>query len=522
MDKCTNKSDRIFLNENPPLKQSLVVFGYCLLLSVLFLLIGTKSSPLYPFNDWVDANTSFTMGKAMMNGRVLYRDIFDHKGPLFYFLFGLGYLISNTSFGGVFFLEVISFSLLLYYCFKSILLFLEPNYALIALPLITASVINLKSFTHGGSAEEFCLPLIAISLYYLLNYFKNIYPKPIPRSRVFINGIIAGCVLWIKFSLLGFWFGWMVTILVSILSKKDFLSAIRTSLLFVLGMITATLPWVVYFGFNQSISEWINSYFIINITSYSTPTSLFSKFIFVLIVFFAHLLTNPLIVGHLLLGVIVFLTNKKFNINRLSNISILASILFLIISLYGGGRGYIYYFLSFSPFLIFGFIVFLTLVFEKIGSIKSKKSLHSIITVLVTVTFLFTLGLNHNTYMLTVNQEDLVQYQYAKIINQTEGATLLNYGSLDGGFYTTTGIVPNVRFFQNSNIDYQKFPLAMDEQNRYIKEKVVDYIIINLPPGDSVRDIEAPYLNENYTLIEKEIQQNEVNYFYYLLFKKID
>jgi len=231
---------------------------------------------------------------------------------------------------------------------------------------------------------------------------------------------------------------------------------------------------------------------------------------------------NPLIVGHLLLGLFVFLTNKKFNISRISKIGISACILFLTISLYAGGRRYIYYFLIFSPFVIFGFVVVLTLVFEKFGEMKSHKSLQYIMASLVIVTFLFTLGLNHNTYMLRINQEDLVQYQYAEIINQTENATLLNYGSLDGGFYTTTGIVPNVRFFQKSNIDYQKFPLAMDEQNRYIKEKVVDYIIIQMHIDELIKDIPVPFLNKNYTLIRKGIQQNEAAKYYYLLFKKVD
>jgi hypothetical protein len=85
-----------------PTTKDLIVLGYCILLSILFLLFCTKSSPLYPFNDWVDANASFTMGKGMMNGKVLYRDIFDHRGPLLYFYYGIGYLISNMDFKGVF------------------------------------------------------------------------------------------------------------------------------------------------------------------------------------------------------------------------------------------------------------------------------------------------------------------------------------------------------------------------------------------------------------------------------------
>ena len=34
----------------------------------------------------------------MMNGAVPYRDLFDHKGPLLYLLYGIGYLIDSTGF----------------------------------------------------------------------------------------------------------------------------------------------------------------------------------------------------------------------------------------------------------------------------------------------------------------------------------------------------------------------------------------------------------------------------------------
>ena len=38
----------------------------------LTILICSKSSPLYPINDWVDANTYLTIGRAMHDGAVPY------------------------------------------------------------------------------------------------------------------------------------------------------------------------------------------------------------------------------------------------------------------------------------------------------------------------------------------------------------------------------------------------------------------------------------------------------------------
>ena len=73
----------------------------------LCLLLATRSSFLYPLNNWDDANSYFSMGKALFNGKMLYRDVFDQKGMYLYFLYGLSYLISHTTFIGVFVLEII-------------------------------------------------------------------------------------------------------------------------------------------------------------------------------------------------------------------------------------------------------------------------------------------------------------------------------------------------------------------------------------------------------------------------------
>ena len=76
--------------------------GWWLLLAFVLLSIGSMCSYLYPYQNRVDQNCFFTVGKGMMTGLVTYRDLFEQKGPLLYFLHGLAYLISPDSFIGVF------------------------------------------------------------------------------------------------------------------------------------------------------------------------------------------------------------------------------------------------------------------------------------------------------------------------------------------------------------------------------------------------------------------------------------
>ena len=84
-----------------------------LLSALAVLLIASTSSPLYATNFWTDTNIYFTIGRGMTQGLMPYTDLFDHKGPLLYMLYALGALVSDTSFFGVFLLEVASLTAML-------------------------------------------------------------------------------------------------------------------------------------------------------------------------------------------------------------------------------------------------------------------------------------------------------------------------------------------------------------------------------------------------------------------------
>lgn len=135
----------------------------------------------------------------------------------------------------------------------------------------------------------------------------------------------------------------------------------------------------------------------------------------------------------------------------------------------------------------------------------------------IVICMLLTCKTSSNFEFRNVKKEDLVQYQFAEIINQKPDATLLNYGFLDGGFYTVTGNVPKIKYFHKPNIEYEKYPIIMDEQNRYVREKVVDFVVVRvLNEEDS---LQIPYLYENY----KKLQTTYVGSVncYYMLFEKI-
>ena len=83
---------------------------FCLTASAVLLLLCSQCSPLYPINVWCDANCLLTVGRVMKAGGVVYRDIYEQKGPTLYLLHMIAACMSDSSFLGVYVLEALSFA----------------------------------------------------------------------------------------------------------------------------------------------------------------------------------------------------------------------------------------------------------------------------------------------------------------------------------------------------------------------------------------------------------------------------
>lgn len=305
---------------------------YCFVLSFVVLLITSKNSFLYPLNDWVDANAFFTVGKGMMNGVVPYKDLFEQKGILLYLIYGIGYLISHKTFHGVFLIEVIFFSSFLYYLYKIVEMFLNKKYSFIILPIVSLFITTSFSFTHGGACEEFCLVGFAITLYYFLRHFKV---KEVSNKELILNGFIAGCILLIKYTLLGFWFGFMMFIFFDLVRKKEYKKAIISCLWFLLGMSLPIIISLGYFIVTGSLKDFIECYFTINMTAYNeTELPILEKIIRIYEGAIKSLLNNGLLIFFSIILLPLFVSNLK--IDRYAKFTLVGIALITALGLFWG------------------------------------------------------------------------------------------------------------------------------------------------------------------------------------------
>ena len=473
-----------------------LIFSF--LLAFTTLLITSKNSFIYVFNDWVDANAFFSVGKGIFNGLVPYKDLFEQKGPLLYLIYGIGYLISNKTFHGVFILEVISLTIFLYYIHKVFSLYFDKKYSLVLLPALTMMMSISIFFFHGGSCEEFCLSFIGISLYYYIRHFKE---KELTNKEIFINGLLAGLVLITKYTLLGFWIAFCLFICINYLKKKEFKKIIKFCSLFLLGMIIPFIIVLIYFFINKGVKEFINVYFIFNITSYGSEEKygIIRKIIEIFKYIYSLLMKlKPLALLVIISFVLAFITKEKDRLFRLSLVC-LAYITFFFIAF--GLKTYIYYHLPVYILLIIMIEIFILIIFKKYTDkiINKKCFIILLILYLIGILFLTYRYTNYKEYIF-MKQDDLVQFKYAKYINKSKNPTMLNMGYLDIGVYTITGIVPNERYFQVFNISYDKFKDNLDEMEKYARNKEIDFIVYVIYEGDGVPD----YIYENYNEIYKD------------------
>lgn len=488
---------------------------FLFLTSFLVLLFTTKYSFIYPFNDWLDANSFLTVARSVLDGKILYKDIIEQKGPILYLIYIIGHITTTKYVSGIFILEVISLTIVLYYTDKIIRIFKDYKFSYLILPIFAVLLCTSNAFVHGGSAEEFSLCFIVIGIYYFLYHLKV---KNLSYKQIAINGLVAAIVSMIKFNLIGLWFGFMAFIFFDYILKKDYKRAILSCISFLIAMFATLFIILLYFIYNNAIGDFIYSYFTINVGSYTKDSSnVIIRLLKAFEIGFKNVFYNKIYL--VLLPFLIFAIIKLFK-NKSQRIAIVCIILTSFLGIYIGLRSYKYYSL---PILVFYILLFAYLIYkyhnviDKIINYKYRYIILSIYIILIAIlSYSFA---NYKDYIGTKKQ-DYEQYKIASIIKKdmNDNTTILNYRALDYGIYNILDIIPNCKYFHKMNISYEKLPDNYDVQNEYVKKGLVDYVIIGLDEKeDDISDIEG--LDTNYDLIYTSYQKYEKHKIHFYLFK---
>lgn len=234
----------------------------------LALSVASTSSPLYATNFWTDSNLYFTIGRGMTGGLMPYRDLFDHKGPLIFMLYAVGALVSDTSFFGVFLLELAGLAAALYLAYRTVALYGEGPLTLLSIPLTAMVTVCATAFNQGGSAEEFCLCALSLALYAALRRMREGARCAHPARLHAAFGAAMGGVFAIKYTDCGLFFGLGLCLLLYELRARGLIRAIASGLWMLAGMAAVVLPVALFLAANGVLGDMIRVYFIQNIFGY--------------------------------------------------------------------------------------------------------------------------------------------------------------------------------------------------------------------------------------------------------------
>lgn len=145
--------------------------GITAVVSVLFLLLAYEStSPLYPYIHGLDSSFFLMTGRMVADGKVPYLDFFDMKGPLIFFIEGLGQWLSDGKMGiflvqNLFFLATTGLS----YAIARQFVQEGPAFLVVVLNLFVLSATS----SGGNFTEEFSLPPVLLCELLAVIYTKK-------------------------------------------------------------------------------------------------------------------------------------------------------------------------------------------------------------------------------------------------------------------------------------------------------------------------------------------------------------
>ena len=538
-------------------KQKFLSSIYILLYSIINRLVTSLYSVRFSKEVMeVDGACFYDVGRAILSGKVLYKDVFDHKTPYIYFINALGSLIEFNHIG-LFIIEVLVLFFTLFYTYKFLMLVIDRNYysekynvsdekSINVISIISVFlmgiVYSIRNVCFGYSrTEAFAVAFMMPALYlFTKNYIliKNEQDGVILNKRLpmFIIGILAGLTFMtnIKAAILFIPFAFVTAFLC--IKQKKIRFIFELFLFGMLGVIVSILPYVVYMLVTNSFNDMVYALIDTNIAysksnismqvigtegsnrmEYNTNSGLIATVV-------AFTIMEP-IVMILIYASIVFTFALKYN--KYVKISICLSAITAFLYTMLSGRLHTYYLYIFLPYFlsICILIIKISLIIKNTFKLLIKSK-YVVLTV-----FILSLAIS---YLLNAKNVFVMNYNHMNRATKMKNIVAEYNSDIKKLRVFAFGFTPEIYNYLGANIDYKYFILpsvsykvskkAFLEQYRYVNEVDPDIVVLNPSfslstfPSD-LKNMIAAKLNMSYDFIG-EVEMNKYAGSYYVFGKK--
>ena len=211
-----------------------------------------------------DSSVFYTIGRGIVQGKVAYKDLFDHKGLYLYLLNALGVLITDRHALGLWLVETL---FVLADCFLIFRITRKLGYTdRTALLTVLLTMAFAACYWEGGNlTETYGLLPELISLFVLADLLQDEAERPFQAGRMFVIGICAGVELFLRANMVMAWIPVAVIVIGHELWDKRFRNACLIVLYGLLGVLTASMIPLGYCLKHDCLAEMFFASFLFNL-----------------------------------------------------------------------------------------------------------------------------------------------------------------------------------------------------------------------------------------------------------------
>lgn len=190
-------------------------------------------------------------GDQILDGKMPYTEVWDNKGPGIFYINALGLWLGGGSRWGVWVVEFLCIFGTFLILYRDLSKRWGVESALFGLML--AGIGLQVTLGYGNYTEEYALlfNMVGLSLFFSMQDAKGNYWK------YFLIGAWFGLSFSFRANNIGGYFAILGTVFLFLSFKKDFLEAVRITIISLIGFILPNLLWVLYFALFGAAGEMI-------------------------------------------------------------------------------------------------------------------------------------------------------------------------------------------------------------------------------------------------------------------------
>ena len=226
------------------------------LFAVLFTL-QSPESPLAKGTTGIDSSVFQYIAYGISRGITPYIHVFDHKGPLIYFIDYIGQSIHFSH--GIWLLEILFLSIAMFISYKTILLFSDSSEAFLTTLVCYLMLTNF--YEQGNLTEEWALPFIAFGLHAFVRFFIK---ETVEFGHILLCGLSFGAICLLRINMAGVWISGCLAVFIYLIHQKQLKKTLHILFPFLLGIIIICLPFLIYLAIHNAIPSFLQDYFLFN------------------------------------------------------------------------------------------------------------------------------------------------------------------------------------------------------------------------------------------------------------------